>query len=311
VPCRFLDGEAVARAIRREVASGVAGMLAYGQARPRLAVILAGENAASEVYVRNKIKACGEVGIDSEVIRLEGNRDGGRTLTAVAELNRREDVDGILVQLPLPEDADKMVVLHALDPAKDVDGLHPENVGKMVEGAQGLRPCTPQGIMELLLRSEIEVAGARAVVLGRSDIVGKPMAMLLLHSHATVTICHSRTRDLPEVTRSADILVAALGRPGFVTEEYVAPGATVIDVGIHRLERPEQAADYFGPDSRQVTALREGKSVLVGDVHPRRVAAVAGALSPVPGGVGPLTIACLLKNTLQAARIRRGLPAHS
>ncbi|HEV8375835.1 MAG TPA: bifunctional 5,10-methylenetetrahydrofolate dehydrogenase/5,10-methenyltetrahydrofolate cyclohydrolase, partial [Candidatus Polarisedimenticolia bacterium] len=223
--------------------------------------------------------------------------------------NRREEVDGILVQLPLPEDSDKARVLHSLDPAKDVDGLHPENVGKMVEGAGGLRPCTPKGIIELLARSGIVVAGARAVVLGRSDIVGKPMAMLLLHSNATVTICHSRTRDLAEITREADILVAALGRPGFVTEAHVAPGATVVDVGIHRVENPDQAADYFGPDSRQATAVKEGKNVLVGDVHPRRVAPVAGALSPVPGGVGPLTIACLLQNTLEAARVRRGLAA--
>ena len=306
---RTLDGEVVARQIRREVAGGVADLLARGRGRPRLAVVLSGENLASQVYVRNKLKACGEVGIESELIRLEGERDGGRTRSAVAELNRREEVDGILVQLPLPEDADPTEVLQAIDPTRDVDGLHPENMGKLLRGDDGLRPCTPSGIMELLRRSEIPVEGRKAVVLGRSDIVGKPMAILLLHANATVTVCHSRTRDLPSVTSGADILVVAVGRPGFVTEEMVRPGATVIDVGIHRVESEAQAADLFGPGSRQGEALRSGRSVLVGDVHPRRVRPVAGALSPVPGGVGPLTIACLLMNTLRAARGRHGLPA--
>jgi len=310
VAARVLDGEAVAKAIRLEVAAGVADLCARGMTRPRLAVVLAGENLASQVYVRNKIKACGEVGIDSELVRLEGSRDSGRTLAAVQELNRRDEVDGILVQLPLPDDANETRILHSLDPAKDVDGLHPENVGRMVEGAEGLRPCTPSGILELLKRSDIEVDGKRAVVLGRSAIVGKPMAILLLHANATVTICHSRTRQLAEVSRSAEILVAAVGKPAFVTEAHVTPGATVVDVGIHRVTNEEQAAELFGRDSRQVAAFREGKNLLVGDVHARRVAPVAGALSPVPGGVGPLTIACLLQNTLQAARVRRGLPAH-
>ena len=305
---RALDGEAVAQAIRREVAGGVADLLARGKTRPRLAVILTGENVASQLYVRNKMKACGEVGIDSELVRLEGKQDGGRTLAAVEELNRRTEVDGILVQLPLPGDADKTRVLHSLDPAKDVDGLHPENVGRMVEGAEGPRPCTPSGILELLKRSGVPLEGRHAVVLGRSDIVGKPMAILLLHENATVTICHSKTRDLPGFARGAEILIAAVGRPGFVTEEFVNSGAAVVDVGIHRIENLDAALDLFGPDSRQVAAVKEGKSVLVGDVHPRRVAPVAAALSPVPGGVGPLTIACLLQNTLRAARVRRGLP---
>jgi len=305
---RVLDGEAVAQAIRREVASGVADHVASGKARPRLAVVLAGEDEASRVYVRNKIKACGEVGIESELIRLEGGRDGGRTLAAVLELNRRADVDGILVQLPLPEDADENRILHALDPVKDVDGLHPENVGRLVEGTAGLRPCTPSGILELLRRSAIALEGSHAVVLGRSNIVGKPMALLLLQANATVTICHSKTRDLPHLTRMADILVVAIGKPGFVTEELVKPGAAVVDVGIHRITDSRQAEDLFGAGSRQLAAVREGKSVLAGDVHPRRVRPRAGALSPVPGGVGPLTIACLLRNTLQAARERRGAP---
>ncbi len=306
---RILDGEAVAREIRREVAAGVADLLARGRARPRLAVILAGDDVASQVYVRNKLKACGEVGIESELIRLEGARDSGRTLAAVASLNEREEVDGILVQLPLPEDADPGHVLAAIDPARDVDGLHPENMGKLLQGVEGLRPCTPSGIMELLRRSEIAVEGRRAVVLGRSDIVGKPMAILLLQANATVTVCHSRTRDLAAVASGADILVAAVGRPGFVTEEMVRPEATVIDVGIHRVGSEAEAVDLFGPDSRQREAFRAGRSVLVGDVHPRRVRPVAGALSPVPGGVGPLTIACLLQNTLRAARMRRGILA--
>jgi methylenetetrahydrofolate dehydrogenase (NADP+)/methenyltetrahydrofolate cyclohydrolase len=309
VAARILGGDAVAREIRREVAEGVESLVAGGAARPRLSVILAGEDPASQVYVRNKVKACTEAGIESEVIRLEGARDGGRVMAAVLELNRREEVDGILVQLPLPTDADESRILEALDPGKDVDGLHPVSAGRLLLGTPGLRPCTPTGIMELLRRSGIEVEGRRAVVIGRSEIVGKPMALLLLQANATVTICHSRTRDLPAVASGADILVAAAGKPGLVTEEYIRAGATVIDVGIHRITREDQVLDFFGPGSRQETAFREGKSVLVGDVHPRRAAEVAGALSPVPGGVGPLTIACLLQNTLKAARTRRGLPA--
>jgi len=309
VGARVLDGEAVAHAIRQEVAAGVADLLARGKPRPRLVVVLSGENLASQVYVRNKIKACEQVGIDSELVRLEGNVDAGRTLSAVRGLNDRSDVDGILVQLPLPEDADEARILHSLDPGKDVDGLHPENVGKLVEGAEGLRPCTPSGIMELLQRSGIALEGTHAVVVGRSNIVGKPMSILLLHANATVTMCHSRTRDLPHLARSAELLVVAVGKPAFVTEEFVKPGATVVDVGIHRIATSGQAEDFFGIGSRQLAALKSGKSVLVGDVHPRRVKPRAGALSPVPGGVGPLTIACLLRNTLQAARVHRGLPA--
>ena len=306
---RILDGEAVARDIRQEVAAGVSDLVADGKPRPKLAVILSGENVASQVYVRNKIKACEQAGIESELIRLEGNRDSGRTMAAVHDLNRRADVDGILVQLPLPEDVDEIAILHALDPSKDVDGLHPENAGKLVEGSEGLRPCTPSGVMELLSRSDIPVPGRHAVVVGRSNIVGKPMALLLLHANATVTVCHSKTRDLPLVTRGADILVVAVGKPGLVTEEYVKPGATVVDVGIHRVTDLELARDLFGVDSPQAAAVQSGKSVLVGDVNPRRVRPRAGALSPVPGGVGPLTIACLLKNTLIAARQRRGMSA--
>ena len=305
---RLLDGAAVAKQIRVEVAEGVADLVRQGMPRPRLAVILAGDNLASQVYVRNKLRACQEAGIDSELIRLEGPRDEGRTLAAVTSLNRQHEVDGILVQLPLPEDADKREVLQALDPTKDVDGLHPLNTGRLVLGAEGFRPCTPSGILELLKRSGVSLAGARAVIFGRSDIVGKPMAFLLLQADATVTLCHSKTRDLPAVASAGEILVAAIGKPGFVTEAHVRPGATVVDVGVHRVETEESVQDFFGVDSPQWKAFHEGRPVLVGDVHPRRVTPVAGALSPVPGGVGPLTIACLLQNTLKAARLRRGLP---
>ncbi len=308
---RILDGEAVAREIRREVAAGVEELVAAGKARPLLAVVLSGEDPGSQIYVRNKIRACGEAGITSEMVRLEGDRDGGRTMAAVLDLNRRGEVDGILVQLPLPGDADETAVLEALDPAKDVDGLHPVSLGRLLLGTEGLRPCTPTGILELLRRSGIEIEGRSAVVIGRSEIVGKPMALLLLQANATVTVCHSRTRDLPAVASGADILVVAVGKPGLVDERFVRRGATVIDVGIHRLDREERVLELFGPDSRQAAAIRAGKPVLVGDVHPRRVAEVAGALSPVPGGVGPLTIACLLQNTLKAARLRRGLPARA
>jgi methylenetetrahydrofolate dehydrogenase (NADP+) / methenyltetrahydrofolate cyclohydrolase len=311
VDTRILQGDRVALEIRGEVAREVESFVALGNPRPRLAVILAGEDPASQVYVRNKIKACAEAGIESEMIRLEGGRDGGRVLASVRELNRREDVDGILVQLPLPPDADESTVLQALDPEKDVDGLHPLNAGRLLLGMEGIRPCTPSGIMELLRRSGIETTGRSAVVIGRSEIVGKPMALLLLQANATVTVCHSRTRDLPSVTSGADILVVAAGKPGLVTESFIRDGAVVIDVGIHRLQREEQVLEYFGPGSTQIAAVRRGKSVLVGDVHPRRVAGKAGALTPVPGGVGPLTIACLLQNTLKAARRRRGLPAEA
>jgi methylenetetrahydrofolate dehydrogenase (NADP+)/methenyltetrahydrofolate cyclohydrolase len=311
MPARILSGENVAAEIRKEVAQGVERLVAQGKSRPRLAVVLGGEDPASQVYVRNKIRACSEIGIDSELIRLEGQPDGGRALAAVLDLNRREEVDGILVQLPLPGDADERAVLQALDPGKDVDGLHPINAGRLLQGAEGLRPCTPSGILELLRRSGIETEGRSAVVIGRSEIVGKPVALLLLQANATVTVCHSRTRNLAAVASGAEILVVAAGKPGLVTEEFVRPGATVIDVGIHRLQAEAQVLDFFGPDSKQADAFRAGKAVLAGDVHPRRVAAVAGAMTPVPGGVGPLTIASLLQNTLAAARVRRGLSARA
>jgi methylenetetrahydrofolate dehydrogenase (NADP+)/methenyltetrahydrofolate cyclohydrolase len=229
---------------------------------------------------------------------------------AVREANDRSEVDGILVQLPLPDGTDEAEVLQEIDPDKDVDGLHPLNAGRLLLGLEGLRPCTPSGIMELLRRSGIATEGRCAVVIGRSEIVGKPMALLLLQAQATVTICHSRTRNLSSVAAGADILVVAVGKPGLVNEEFIRPGAVVIDVGIHRIEREEQVIDLFGADSSQAEAFRNGRRVLAGDVHPRRAAARAGALTPVPGGVGPLTIACLLQNTLKAAQKRRGASAH-
>ena len=307
---RPLSGETVAREIRSEVASAVEDFVSRGGNRPRLAVILAGENVASGVYVRNKMKACTETGIDSELIRLEGPGAGRQVMAAVREANGRSDVDGILVQLPLPAGVDEAEILQEIDPGKDVDGLHPLNAGRLLLGLEGLRPCTPSGIMELLRRSEIETAGKSAVVIGRSAIVGKPMALLLLQAHATVTICHSRTRNLPSVAAGADILVVAAGKPGLVNEEFIRSGAVVIDVGIHRVEREAEVLDLFGAESSQAEAFRNGRTVLVGDVHPRRAATTAGALTPVPGGVGPLTIACLLQNTLKAARMRREASAH-
>jgi methylenetetrahydrofolate dehydrogenase (NADP+)/methenyltetrahydrofolate cyclohydrolase len=227
-------------------------------------------------------------------------------LRLVQELNRRDEIDGLLVQLPLPKQVDAKRVLFEVSPAKDVDGFHPMNVGFLSTQRPGLVPCTPLGGMEILKRSHVQIEGANAVVLGRSDIVGKPMAMLLTNANATVTICHSKTRDLPAVCRQADILVAAIGRPGMVTKDFVKPGATVIDVGINRVTDPAEFARFFAGDQKREKTFREKGSTLVGDVHPE-VAQVAGKLTPVPGGVGPLTIAMLMSNTVKAAKLRRGL----
>jgi methylenetetrahydrofolate dehydrogenase (NADP+)/methenyltetrahydrofolate cyclohydrolase len=229
-------------------------------------------------------------------------------LQLVEELNQRDEIDGILVQLPLPPQVDSKRVLLAVSPEKDVDGFHPLNVGYLSTQRPGLTPCTPAGVMEILRRSGIEIVGREAVVLGRSDIVGKPVAMMLLNNNASVTVCHSRTVDLPAHTRRADILVAAIGKPAMVTPEMVKPGATVIDVGINRVMDANKVREYFGGDPKRQEEFARKGSALVGDVHPR-VAEVAGAITPVPGGVGPLTIAMLMANTVKAARMRRGLPA--
>jgi methylenetetrahydrofolate dehydrogenase (NADP+)/methenyltetrahydrofolate cyclohydrolase len=300
----ILDGNKIASEIRAEVASDVKTMTAAGM-RPGLAVVLVGHNPASEVYVRGKVKSSAEVGIYSEQHAPPETVSTEELLELIAELNGRDEIDGILVQLPLPAQVDAKKVLMAVDPAKDVDGFHPMNVGLLSTQRPGLVPCTPAGIIEILQRSKIPIAGQDAVVVGRSDIVGKPIAMLLLNGNATVTVCHSKTRDLPGVCRRADILVAAIGRAGMITREFVKPGATVIDVGMNQVtDRPEFDRLFAGNAKREETFRTRG-STLVGDVHPH-VEEVAGAITPVPGGVGPLTIAMLMANTVRAAKLRRG-----
>jgi len=300
----ILDGNKIAAEIRAEVAAEVKEMTAAG-VRPGLAVILVGHNPASEIYVRGKVKSCGEVGIYSEQITPPDTISTQELLELVLELNRRDEIDGILVQLPLPAKVDSKKILMAVDPGKDVDGFHPMNVGFLSTQRPGLVPCTPAGVMEILKRSKIPVAGQDAVVVGRSDIVGKPAAMLLINANATVTVCHSRTRDLPGVCRRADILVAAIGRAGMITRDFVKPGATVIDVGMNKVTERAEFERLFAGDAKREETFRTKGSTLVGDVDPH-VAEVAAAITPVPGGVGPLTIAMLMSNTVKAAKMRRG-----
>ena len=269
-----------------------------------------GNDPASEVYVRSKVKTTEQLGLYGEKLTPPDSISTAEMLKLVDDLNRRDDIDGILVQLPLPKQVDAKQVLFAVSPAKDVDGFHPMNVGFLSTQRPGLVPCTPLGCMEILRRSGVKIEGTNAVVLGRSDIVGKPMAMLLTNANATVTICHSKTRDLPAVCREADILVAAIGRPGMVTKDFVKPGATVIDVGINRVTEPAEFARFFAGDAKREKTFREKGSTLVGDVHPE-VAQVAGKLTPVPGGVGPLTIAMLMSNTVKAAKMRHELRAEA
>ena len=308
MPARILDGTKIANDIRTEVSAEVRTMAAAG-VRPGLAVVLVGHNPASEVYVRGKVKASEQVGIYSEQHTPPATVTTDELLTLVESLNHRDEIDGILVQLPLPHQVDSKRVLMAVDPAKDVDGFHPVNVGLLSTQRPGLVPCTPAGILEILRRSNIPIAGEEAVVVGRSDIVGKPVAMLLLNANATVTVCHSKTHDLPAVCRRAGILVAAIGRAGMITRDFVKPGATVIDVGMNKVTDPAEFQRLFGSGSpahaQRETTFRTKGSTLVGDVHPE-VAEVAGALTPVPGGVGPLTIAMLMFNTVKAAKMRRG-----
>lgn len=301
----ILDGNKIASEIRAEVASEVKAMAAAGM-RPGLAVILVGHNPASEVYVRGKVKSSGELGIYSEQHAPPETVSTEELLELIADLNRRDEIDGILVQLPLPPQVDAKKVLMAVDPAKDVDGFHPMNVGFLSTQRPGLVPCTSAGIIEILKRSKISIAGQEAVVVGRSDIVGKPMAMLLINDNATVTVCHSKTRDLPGVCRRADILVAAIGRAGMITREFVKPGSTVIDVGMNQVTDRAEFERLFAGNAKREETFRTKGSTLVGDVHPN-VAEVAGALTPVPGGVGPLTIAMLMSNTVRAAKLRRGV----
>jgi methylenetetrahydrofolate dehydrogenase (NADP+)/methenyltetrahydrofolate cyclohydrolase len=304
MPATILDGTKIAQEIRAEVAEEVR-MLAASGLQPGLAVVLVGSNPASEIYVRGKVKACGEIGIHSEKLAPPESVTTGQLLELIQQLNRRNEIDGILVQLPLPSHVDAKRVLLAVDPAKDVDGFHPMNVGFLSTQRPGLVPCTPAGVMEILKRSNIPVTGREAVVVGRSDIVGKPAAMLLLNANATVTVCHSKTHDLAGVCRRADILLAAIGRAGMITREFVKPGAAVMDVGMNTVSDPAEFQRLFAGNAKRQETFRKKGSTLIGDVHPE-VAEVAGAITPVPGGVGPLTIAMLMFNTVKAAKMRRG-----
>ncbi len=292
----ILDGSRIASQIMQEVAEKVRRLALAGH-RPGLAVILSGADPASQVYVRSKLKACDELGIHSEKFTPPEEATTEELLQLVETLNVRDDIDAILVQLPLPVHLDAKKVLLAVAPEKDVDGFHPVNIGNLVTQRPGLAPCTPAGIIELLRRNQIEIAGQHAVVVGRSDIVGRPMAILLLNHHATVTVCHSQTRDLAAITRLADILVVAIGRPAAITQDFVKRGATVIDVGINRITDRNLFEEIFAGDAAREKTFREKGSVLVGDVHPR-VAEIAGAITPVPGGVGLLTVAMLMANTV-------------
>ena len=300
----ILDGNKIAGEIRAEVAVEARALAEAGM-RPGLAVVLVGHNPASEIYVRGKVKSSEEVGLYSEKHTPPETATTAELLALVEDLNRRDEIDGILVQLPLPPQVDAKKVLLAVDPAKDVDGFHPMNVGFLSTQRAGLVPCTPGGVMEMLRRSNIPVPGQESVVVGRSDIVGKPMAMLLLNANATVTVCHSKTRDLPAVCRRADILVAAIGRAGMITRDFVRPGATVIDVGMNKVTNRAEFDRFFKGNEKREQAFAKNGSTLVGDVHPE-VAEIAGAITPVPGGVGPLTIAMLMANTVRAAKLRRG-----
>jgi methylenetetrahydrofolate dehydrogenase (NADP+)/methenyltetrahydrofolate cyclohydrolase len=296
----------LAERIKQEVKTEIEEVVRAHGVRPCLAAVRVGDDPASAVYVGNKIKACEEVGIRSEHHALPATTTTGELLDLIASLNSRDDVDGILTQLPLPAGIEERAVIEAIDPAKDVDGFHPVNVGNLALGRPAFVPCTPAGIIELLVHSDIEIRGARACIVGRSQIVGRPMAQLLLQRDATVTICHSRTRDLPTVTREADLLIVAIGRTGMIRGEHIKPGATVVDVGMNKVTDTNQVRELFGPDAdKRLDVLSKRGFTLVGDVHPAQAAAVAGRLTPVPGGVGLLTVAMLMKNTLLAARRRR------
>jgi methylenetetrahydrofolate dehydrogenase (NADP+)/methenyltetrahydrofolate cyclohydrolase len=312
---RILDGKIIRDQIFAELKDEVR-LLTAARVRPGLAAVLVGENPASQLYVKSKIAACEEIGLSSGLITPPATVGTLEMLGVIEDLNRDNDVDGILVQLPLPPQVDTKRILEAVDPAKDVDGFHPVNLGRLVSGRPGLVACTPAGCMEILRRNEIQIEGANAVVLGRSDIVGKPMALLLMHANATVTICHSKTRDLPDILRRADIIVAAMGKAGYVEADWIKPatagrpGATVIDVGTNRVTDSKEAERLFKNFPDRLEKFRAKGSALVGDVHPDAIN-VAGALTPVPGGVGPMTITMLMSNTVKAARLRRASPKFS
>src|ERR1700687_4159085 len=306
---RTLDGKIIRDQMFAELKDEVRLLTAAG-VRPGLAAVLVGENPASQLYVKSKIAACEEIGLASALLTPPATVTTLDMLAVVDDLNRDNNIDGILIQLPLPPQVDAKRILEAVDPAKDVDGFHPVNLGRLVSGRPGLVACTPAGCMELLRRNEIKIEGANAVVLGRSDIVGKPMSLLLMHANATVTICHSKTRDLPDVLRRADILVAAMGKAGYVEADWIKPGAAVIDVGTNRVTDEAEAARLFENFPERLDKFRAKGSALVGDVHPDAVH-TAGAITPVPGGVGPMTITMLMSNTVKAARLRRASPRFS
>lgn len=305
---RVLDGARIAEEIKRDVAVMIERLAAEHDVRPCLVVVRVGEDPASAIYVRNKVQTSRDLGLRSEHHALPAETTTEELLRLVASLNEREDVDGILVQLPLPRGVDETRVIEAIDPMKDVDGFHPVNVGRLAMGQPVIAPCTPAGIIELLERNGIKISGANACVVGRSHIVGRPAAQLLLQRDATVTISHSRTHDLASVTSRADILVAAIGRPAFIRAEHIKPGATVIDVGINQVSDEAQLREWFGAEAdKRLGVVSKRGYTIVGDVHPAEARRVAGHLSPVPGGVGLLTVAMLMQNTLTAARRRRGL----
>lgn len=307
MPARILSGKEISNSIKSEVADDVAEMVEVQGVRPCLAVVRVGEDPASAVYVGSKVRTAEELGIRSEHIHFSADTTREEILNSVKELNDRADVDGILVQLPLPGHVNEREIIESIDPEKDVDGFHPINAGRLTQGHPSLAPCTPAGVIEILKRSNIEITGKHAVVVGRSNIVGKPMAAMLLNESATVTVCHSRTRDLASITQQADILVAAIGRPAFIRGEHIPAGATVVDVGINNLTDEAAAREYFEGDelARRLKAIAERGFTLVGDVHPNDARRLAANFTPVPGGVGLLTVAMLMKNTVTAARMRR------
>ena len=300
---KILSGKEIAKAIKREVGEEVKSL----SFKPCLVVVRVGEDPASAVYVGSKVKTSQELGFISEEVHLSADASQEELLKIVKDLNEREDVDGILVQLPLPKQIDEKTVLETINPEKDVDGFHAENVGRLWQGQQSLVPCTPAGVIEILKRSDIKIAGEHAVIVGRSNIVGKPMAALFLKENATVTVCHSRTKNLPEITSQADILVAAIGRAGFVRGEHIKEGATVVDVGINNVSDAEFARELFGENDleKRLNTIEKRGFTLVGDVNPREALEKAGNFTPVPGGVGLLTVAMLMRNTLDAAKMRR------
>ena len=301
---RILDGTKIRDQVFVDLSAEIQRLAAQG-IRPGLAAVLVGDNPASQLYVKSKIAACEQLGLASWMHTPTASITTDELLRLVDELNADDAVDGILIQLPLPQQVDAKRVLEAVDPIKDVDGFHPVSLGRLVSGRPGLVACTPAGCMEILRRGEIKIEGANAVVLGRSDIVGKPMALLLMHANATVTICHSKTRDLPDVVRRADIVVAAMGKAGYVAADWIRPGAAVIDVGTNKVTDAKEAERLLQNSPARLERFRAKGSVLVGDVHPDAIH-TAGALTPVPGGVGPMTITMLMSNTIKAARLRRG-----